>query len=105
MGYFYPPFPPPYPGPGQSPHEVTAPQPYFQPSGSPPKSPAEVAAAAADQRLLLLGIMAVICLVHLPWLAYLVAIHGCWGSFLDLCYAAPAAVDDFGDLRKGKGSR
>ncbi len=64
---------------------------------APPKSPAEVAAAVANQRLVLLGIMAVISLVHLPWLDCLMAIHGCWGSFLDLCLTTPAVADDMAD--------
>lgn len=98
MGYYYPPYPPAFAPAGPPPPMG---QPFVVPSGPPPRSPAEVAAAAANQQMLLVGIMAVISLVHLPWLAYLVAIHGCWGSFLDLCYAAPAGMDDMAEGTTG----
>lgn len=26
--------------------------------------------------------------VHLPWIAYLVAVHGCWGTFVAACWQA-----------------
>lgn len=47
---------------------------------------------AHNQRLLTLGIVAVVFVVHLPWLLYLVAVHGCWGGFVETC-GAPATDD------------
>lgn len=56
-------------------------------------------AAAHNQRLLILGIVGLVMLVHLPWLLYLLAVHGCWGGFVDLCAAAPVeeAFDSLSD--------
>jgi hypothetical protein len=51
-------------------------------------------AASHNQRLLILIIVAAILIVHLPWLAYLVALQGCWGGFIDLCFAASAAAPE-----------
>lgn len=47
---------------------------------------------AHNQRLLTLGIVAVVFVVHLPWLLYLVAVHGCWGGFVETC-GAPTTDD------------
>jgi len=84
MGYYYPPPPGPMPYYPPQPPAVAMP---------PAKSPAEVAAAQHNQRLLVLGIISVLSLVHLPWLAYLFAMHGCWGNFFDLCFAAAQGAD------------
>lgn len=63
-----------------------------------PAAPATDTAASHNQRLLIFAIVAAILLVHLPWLAYLVALQGCWGSFLDLCLgAAPVSEDPFAE--------
>lgn len=85
MGYYYPP-----PPPGPIPYYSQLPLPG-QPGFAPVKSPAEIAATQQNQRLLVLGIIAALSLVHLPWLAYLFAMHGCWGGFLDQCFAATPA--------------
>lgn len=55
-----------------------------------PAVPVVDPSAAHNQRLLILGIVGMVMLVHLPWLLYLFAVHGCWGGFVDLCAAAPA---------------
>lgn len=54
-------------------------------------------AAAHNQRLLVGGIIFFVFLVHLPWLVYLVGVHGCWGSFLETCFAATEEADPFAD--------
>lgn len=53
-------------------------------------------AAAHNQRLLILAIVAAVFVVHLPWLLYILTVHGCWGSFLDLCFASadPIAAEE-----------
>lgn len=48
-------------------------------------------AQAHNQRLLVWAIILCVLAVHLPWIAYLVAVHGCWGTFLDACWQAPVA--------------
>ncbi len=48
-------------------------------------------AQAHNQRLLVWAIILCVMAVHLPWIAYLVAVHGCWGTFLDACWQAPVA--------------
>jgi hypothetical protein len=52
--------------------------------GRPPVDPS----IAHNQRLLTLGIVVAVFLVHLPWLLYLVAVHGCLGAFLETCRAS-----------------
>ena len=46
-------------------------------------------AQAHNQRLLVWAIILCVLAVHLPWIAYLVAVHGCWGTFIDACWQAP----------------
>lgn len=55
-------------------------------------------AAAHNQRLLILAIVAAVFLVHLPWLLYILTVHGCWGSFLDLCFAGTDTIAAEGDI-------
>lgn len=78
---------------GASPAPTPTPVSAFQPApaSAPPPAPAPAASAATshNQRLLLLAILAGVMLVHLPWIAYLFAVHGCWGTFLDACWQAP----------------
>lgn len=70
------------------------------------QAPASVVApidpsVAHNQRLLILGIVSLVFLVHLPWLLYLFAVQGCWGSFIDLCGAAPVeegVLDSFDSM-------
>lgn len=50
-------------------------------------------AQAHNQRLLVWAIILCVMAVHLPWIAYLVAVHGCWGTFLDACWQAPLAEE------------
>lgn len=50
-------------------------------------------AQAHNQRLLVWAIILSVMAVHLPWIAYLVAVHGCWGTFLDACWQAPLAEE------------
>jgi hypothetical protein len=70
---------------------------------APANAPSPVMASAADaarahnQKLLVTGLIALVFLVHLPWLVYLVGVHGCWGSFLENCFAPPEEVDIFAD--------
>ena len=69
---------------------VAAPPAVFASPVLPPApGPATSAAASHNQRLLLLAILVGVMLVHLPWIAYLIAVHGCWGTFLDACWQAP----------------
>ncbi len=49
--------------------------------------PAPDPSIAHNQRLLTLGIVAAVFVVHLPWVLYLIAVHGCGGSFLETCRA------------------
>ena len=66
-------------------------------AAGPPPSPASGAgtvaqeAQAHNQRLLIWAIILGVMAVHLPWIAYLVAVHGCWGTFIDACWQAPVA--------------
>lgn len=57
----------------------------------PVEAPANQATSAQshNQRLLLITIILGVMVVHLPWIAYLVAVHGCWGTFLDACWQTP----------------
>jgi hypothetical protein len=55
-------------------------------ASAPPTAPG---AAAHNQRLLVLAIVAGVMVVHLPWIAYLVAVHGCWGTFIEACWQSP----------------
>lgn len=48
-------------------------------------------AQAHNQRLLVWAIILGVMAVHLPWIAYLVAVHGCWGTFIDACWQASVA--------------
>lgn len=59
-------------------------------------SAAERAAQERAQRLLVLGLIVAVMLVHLPWLAYLVAVFGCGGTFLDLCL--DGGIEDGGTM-------
>ena len=107
LGYYYPPpagnFPyyppqmPQMPPPGSLPPGYAPPgyaPPGYAPTGfAPIKSQAEIAAAQQNQRLLVLGIIAALSVVHLPWLAYLFAMHGCWGNFFDLCFVGAPNPD------------
>ena len=52
-------------------------------------APAQPSAAAHNQRLLVLAIIGGVIAVHLPWIAYLIAVHGCWGTFIDACWQTP----------------
>ena len=55
--------------------------------GSPPIGGAGAAEAQAqNQRLLVWTIILCVMAVHLPWIGYLVAVHGCWGTFIDACW-------------------
>lgn len=61
----------------------------------PPAVPAATAAAQAHNQRLLVGIIiAVVALVHLPWLLYLFAVHGCWGDFIEMCGSASDGETD-----------
>lgn len=70
-------------GPG-----FAAPPPPF---GPPPANavPAGSNAASHNQRLLVFAIIGGVIAVHLPWIAYLLAVHGCWGTFIDACWQSP----------------
>ena len=70
-------------GPG-----FAAPPPPF---GPPPANavPAGSNAASHSQRLLVFAIIGGVIAVHLPWIAYLLAVHGCWGTFIDACWQSP----------------
>jgi hypothetical protein len=72
---------PPYPYPYPYPPAAAA------PAAPPPASPAQT----HNQRLLLIAILLGVLAVHLPWIGYLVAVHGCWGTFLDACWQASSA--------------
>ncbi len=74
-----PPPPPPYPYPYPYPPA---------PAGGAALPPAATAAQTHNQRLLLIAILLGVLAVHLPWIGYLVAVHGCWGTFLDACWQA-----------------
>ena len=52
-------------------------------------APAPAATQRHNQRLLIWAIILGVMFVHLPWIAYLVAVHGCWGTFIDACWQAP----------------
>lgn len=65
------------------------PYPYPPPAAAVP-TPAASPAQTHNQRLLLIAILLGVMAVHLPWIAYLVAVHGCWGTFLDACWQAAA---------------
>ncbi len=52
-------------------------------------APAQPSAAAHNQRLLVFAIIGGVIAVHLPWIAYLIAVHGCWGTFIDACWQTP----------------
>lgn len=52
-------------------------------------APAQPNAAVHNQRLLVLAIIGGVIAVHLPWIAYLIAVHGCWGTFIDACWQTP----------------
>lgn len=63
---------------------------------APPVDPAKAAADQArahNQQLILYAVIAAVVLIHLPWLVYLFAVHGCWGSFLELCTGASESPD------------
>ena len=60
---------------------------------APGKSPVELAAVQHNQSLLDFGIIAALSLIHLPGLAYLGAMHGCWRDFIDLCFINAAGRD------------
>jgi hypothetical protein len=77
--------PPPPPPPGLQVAEIAD---YLARLGVIPAQPtaAERAAQERAQRLLVLGLIAAVFVVHLPWVGYLVAVFGCGGSFLDLCF-------------------
>jgi hypothetical protein len=62
------------------------------------------AAAQHNQRILVWMIILGVIVVHVPWIAYLVAVHGCWGTFLDACWQTQVTdaqlleqVDPFAD--------
>lgn len=59
--------------------------------GAPIVGPIVAEAQAHNQRLLVWAIILCVMAVHLPWIAYLVAVHGCWGTFIDACWQAPVA--------------
>lgn len=73
---------------------VSASPPAAAPTEAAP-SPARLA-QDANQKLLVQAIIVVVFLVHLPWLLYLVAVHGCWGTFIEAC-SAPTDADAFSD--------
>lgn len=94
-GGLVPPAMPPFPAAPQAAPPATPPA-TGAPAG-PTLSPA-AEAAAHNQRLLVAGIIFFVFLVHLPWLVYLVGVHGCWGSFLENCFAPPDEADVFAEL-------
>lgn len=66
------------------------------PAWAPPAGPAAMPALPAppanlphNRRLVVWAIILGVMVVHLPWIAYLVAVHGCWGTFIDACWQAP----------------
>lgn len=63
--------------------------PYAAPPPPPAATPAPAPATAHNQRLLVLAIIGGVMAVHLPWIAYLIAVHGCWGTFIDACWHPP----------------
>ena len=71
-----------------APPAATPPTAFPVDAGAP--SPA-MGAAAHNQRLLVLAIVGGVLMVHLPWVAYLVAVHGCWGTFIEACWPVPLA--------------
>lgn len=65
-----------------------------------PALPASPTSQRHNQRLLIWAIILGVMVVHLPWIAYLIAVHGCWGTFIDACWQAPlteAALIDEAD--------
>lgn len=54
-----------------------------------PALPASPANQRHNQRLLIWAIILGVMVVHLPWIAYLISIHGCWGTFIDACWQTP----------------
>ena len=59
-----------------------------------PQTPAERTLQAQNQQLLITGIIVAVLLIHLPWLLYLYGVHGCWGTFVEMCRATdPAALE------------
>lgn len=89
--------PPPPPPPGLQAAAPAGPVAAALPA-PPALPPVDSAAAAHNQRLLVAGIIVFVFLVHLPWLVYLVGVHGCWGSFLENCLAPPDGADPFADV-------
>lgn len=74
-----------------APHPPAAPH-------APAPPPSQAAAQAHNQKLLVTGIIAAVFVVHLPWLVYLFAVHACWGTFLESCYAVSAvSAEDLAD--------
>jgi hypothetical protein len=84
---------------GIAPAGLVAPPPPPAPPGQ-ALSPQASAAAAHNQRLMVAGIIFFVFLVHLPWLVYLIGVHGCWGSFLENCFAPSAEVDPFAEASR-----
>ncbi len=72
---------------------AVAPVPVPAPHPPPPVAPIVDAAAAHNQRLMILAIVSAVFVVHLPWLLYLFAVHGCWGGFVDLCLSSATVAD------------
>lgn len=70
-------------------HAAAAPQAPMAPYANPPVQN-QTAAQAHNQKVLVTGIIAAVFVVHLPWLVYLFAVHACWGTFLESCYAVSA---------------
>lgn len=71
--------------PGMGHGAFLPPRPDTPATASPPAGTEQ----AHNQRLLVWAIILGVMAVHLPWIAYLVAVHGCWGTFLDACFQAP----------------
>ena len=101
--YAYPPMPwppmpwPPVPWPQMPMSQMHLPPGYpASPGGqiAMPQTPAERTLQAQNQQLLITGIIVAVLLIHLPWLLYLYGVHGCWGTFVEMCRATdPAALE------------
>ena len=79
-------------GGGALPPVAGGPPPVMAPASAQAPGGAGSAASQAqahNQRLLVWAIILGVMAVHLPWIAYLVAVHGCWGTFIDACWQAP----------------
>ena len=87
----------PYPQmPYAAPWPPAYPAPYptgYPPQQNLPQTPMQRTLQAQNQQLLITGIIAAVLLIHLPWLLYLYGVHGCFGSFLEVCRAVDPTLD------------